>query len=133
VDEVGATRNVFAHPLRFEPFAQEQRVVRLFLLRQFEDRPEDQLVIAPVEVLRLQDVCHFRQSRRRDHQAAEDRLLGFRRLRRNAQLLDPVVGAIAVEVVWSEAIGAHAARSASCARSASRSRFIWTPAVVRSH
>src|SRR5690606_24690810 len=75
---------------------------------QFADGAVDQLVVAAVEVLLHQHVADAVVGLRRQHQAAEDRLLGFHRMRRHAQLLDAAVTAIAVTVAVAITVFAEA-------------------------
>src|SRR5690606_13750430 len=108
LDQVGAAADLLRIALRVEPLAQGHRVERLALLGQLADRAVDQLVVAAVEVLLHQHVADGVVRLRRQHQATQHRLLGLDRVRRDPQLLDAAIGAIAVTVAFAVSVFAEA-------------------------
>ena len=78
---------------QLEPLAEGDRIVGPVFFGQLADGPEDQLMVTTVEVGIDQLVGNAIVRVRGEHQAAEHRLFGFDRLRRNPQLLDTVVRA----------------------------------------
>ena len=83
--EVRETAGLVGQARARQALGQRDRIARLALLRKVEDRGEDQLVIAPVEVFGTQAVGDGVPGAVVEQQAAEHRLFGFERIRRHAQ------------------------------------------------
>jgi hypothetical protein len=88
LQNIAAASDLLGMALRFEPLTQRHRVAGLAGLRQFADRAEDELVVAAIEVLFGQAICHLIPGPLGQHQAAQHGLFGFDRVRRNARRIE---------------------------------------------
>ena len=82
--QVGRTADLIELRSSFQDFRHGDDVDRLAALVEVEHRLVDRAVIGPVEVRRTQEVGDLDDRVAIDEEGAEDRLLGFDRLRRKA-------------------------------------------------